>query len=227
MMAENKQKTNLSLLLRKLNQLGSPVDLVLAEDEAEETKVEIAQAGSVYGSIVFELRDGRAGYVFDLDIVNRTSRPIYCLEIEFRTPWRDPNFEWLSDPQERHRNVHHYSFPGDGAPEFPRDQVLNQVLLSESAILQPRVPYQGWLLATGGLMPKHLRNGEQVEATLAIVASDRTEYSERIVLFAECCGVKRDSRKTESRVVAKTNQWSANRCHSIPVELKSPATRVV
>lgn len=194
-----KQSTGLSVSLRKLNQLGSPVDLLVADEEEEQAKLEIAQAGSVYGSSIFELEDGRAGYVFDVDIVNRTSKPTYCTEIEFRLAWQDLNFEWLPDPQARHRNVHrYYSFPGKGAPEFPRDQVLNHVLLSETGILQPRVPYKGWLLAVGGPMPAHLRHGDRVEATLVIVTSDGPEYLEPIVLFTDRCSVKPKLRRKES-----------------------------
>jgi hypothetical protein len=187
--------TNVSALLRKLSQLGSPVDLSVAEEEVEEAKVEIVQAGAVYGSSIFELIDGRAGYVLSVDIVNRTSRPIYCPEIELRMLWSDPEFTWLPDPHKSHRNVHYYSFPGKGAPEFPRNEVLNHAVLWESGALQPRVPYQGQLLAVGGPMPSHLRTGEEVEATLVIVASDRTEYSETILLFAERCAAKPESRK--------------------------------
>jgi len=200
MRATNRQNTNVSVVLRVMHQLGSPVDLSVAkEEEVRQPQVEIAQTGPVYGASIFELEDGRAGYVFYVNIVNRTSTPIYCAEIEFRMPWQDPAFDWLPDPRARPRNGPYvYSFPGKGAPEFPGDQVLNQCLLSESGVLQPRVPYEGWLLAIGGEMPKHLRHGEQVEATLVIVASDGTEYPEQILLFAERCEVKPKVRKRES-----------------------------
>jgi len=196
--ANNKPSTNVSELLRKLSQLGSPVDLTVAEEEVDERKVQITQCGSVYGASIFELKDGRAGCVFDVEIVNETSRPIYCSEIELQMAEQDSNFEWLPDPQEHHCDFHHYSFPGKGAPEFPRDQVLNHVLLSERGVLQPHVPYRGWLLGVGGLMPKHLRHGEQAEGTLVIIASDRTEYSEKIFLFAERCPVRPEFREKES-----------------------------
>jgi hypothetical protein len=199
MVPKNKQSANVAMVLRKLKQLGSPVDLSVVEKEVEEAKIEIAQTGPVYGTSMFELRDGRAGYVFGVDIVNQRSRPVYCLEIEFRGSWPDPDFEWLPDPQECHRDVHHYySFPGKGAPEFPRGQVLNHVLLSGSGVLQPRIPYEGWLLAVGGPMPKHLRHGEEVEGALVIVASDHTEYSERMLLLAERNLVKPEPRRTAS-----------------------------
>ena len=195
MMAKQKPSKNFSLLLRTLDQLGSPVDLSVAEEEVEKAKIEIAQAGSVYGSSLFDLEDGRAGCVFFVEIVNQTSRPIYCPRIELRMSWEDPSFEWLPDPRERQRSVHHYSFPGKGAPEFPRYQVLNHVLLSGNGVLQPRLPYQGWLLAIGGPMPKHLGHGEKVEATFVIFASNRTEYSETISLLAERNAFKPKSRK--------------------------------
>jgi hypothetical protein len=193
MMVKNKQNTNVSW---KLKQLGCPVDLSVAEEEASEARIEIAQYGPPTENRIFDLDDRHAGYIFGLDIFNRTSRPVYCPNIELRTPWRDPYFQWLTG--ERHREVPHYEFPGRGAPVFPRDQVLNHVLLSKSGVLQPRVPYEGWLLAVGGLMPKHLRDREQIEATLVIVASDRTEYRQKILLVAERCGVKPESRQRAS-----------------------------
>ena len=113
-----KQSTGLSVSLRKLHQLGSPLDLSVADAEEEQAKLEIAQAGAVCDNIIFELEDGRAGYMFGADIVNHTSRPICGPQFELRRVWQDPDFEWLPDPRDRHRKVHriHYSFPGKGAP---------------------------------------------------------------------------------------------------------------
>jgi hypothetical protein len=196
MTVKNKQNTNLSPLLRKLKQLGSPVDLSVAEGKVAEPKVEIAQYGPSTENRIFELDERHAGYIFGLEIFNRTSRPIYCPDIELCIPWRDPCFQWLTD--KRHHDVPHYVFPGKGAPLFPRDQVLNHALLSERAVLQPRVPYQGWLLAVGGRMPDQLRDRVQVETTLVIVASDRTEYRQKILLVAERCGGKPESRQRAS-----------------------------
>jgi hypothetical protein len=194
-----KQSTGLSVSLRKLNQLGSPVDLSVADEEEEQAKLEIAQAGSVYGSSIFELEDGRAGYAFCVDIVNHASRPIYGPQFELRRAWQDPDFEWLPDPRDRHRNArNYYSFPGKGAPEFPRSQVLNHLLLLENGVLQPRVPYQGYLLAVGGPMPQHLHHGAEVEPTLVVTTPGRTEYLEPIVLFTDRCSVKPKLRRKES-----------------------------
>ena len=196
-MANNKPNTNISILLRNLSRLGSPVDLSIAEEEVEEANVQMAQVGSVYDACIFALGDGRTGCVFDVEIVNQTSRPIYCSEIELHMAGQYPDFEWLPDPQERHCDVHYYSFTGKGAPEFPRDQVLNHVLLSDRGVLRPHVPYRGWLLGVGRPMAKHLRNGGQVEATLVIIASDRMEYSQKIRLYAERCLVRPEHAKRE------------------------------
>ena len=147
MMTQHKQNTNVSALIRELKQLGSPVDLLVAEEEASGARIEIAQYGPPTENRIFELDERHAGYIFGLDLFNRTSRRIYCPKVELRMPWRDPCFRWLTG--ERHCEVPHYVFPGKGAPLFPRDQVLNHVLLSERAVLQLRVPYEGWLLADG------------------------------------------------------------------------------
>src|ERR1022692_3946369 len=120
------QRSIASGLLRKLSGLGSPLDPSVAE-EVELPKVGITQAGPVYGNIIFDLEDGRAAYIFGLDLINHTSRPIYGPEFELRRAWQDPDFEWLPDPWAPYRHGHHsyYSFPGKGAPEFPRSEVLN------------------------------------------------------------------------------------------------------
>jgi hypothetical protein len=187
-MAKNNQSTNLSVLLRKLNSLGSPVDLSAATEE--EVEVEITQLGAPYDAGLMELEDRRAGCFFYVRIVNQTARPIYSVETELRLPWFESYFDWLPDPRQRHREAHHYVFPGKGGFEFHRSQVLNHVLTSEGgSILRPHVPYEGWLLAIGGLMPKDLHHGEQVDTTLAITASDHAEYTAAIVLCAERCEV--------------------------------------
>jgi hypothetical protein len=188
-MTKNNQSTNLSVLLRKLDSLGSPVDLSVATEE--EVEVEITQLGAPYDAGIMELEDGRAGCFFCVRIVNQTSRPIYSIETELRLPWLESYLDWLPDPRQRHREAHHYAFPGKGGFGFPRSQVLNHVLASEGgSILMPHVPYEGWLLAIRGLMPKGLRHGEQVDATLAITASDHSEYTAAIVLRVERCEVR-------------------------------------
>ena len=121
-------------------------------------------------------------------------------DCELRRAWLDPDFQWLPDPWAAYRYGHpcYYSFPGRGAPEFPRSQVLNHRLLPENGVLQPRMPYKGWLLAIGGPMPKHLRHGDEVEATLVVSIPDHTEFVEPILLFAVRLAGKPKPRKKDS-----------------------------
>jgi hypothetical protein len=67
---------------------------------------------------------------------------------------------------------------------FPRDQVLNHVLLDVGA-LTPRRPCEGWLLATGRPMPDSLRATQRLDATLAILASNHLEHTAQICLWTE------------------------------------------
>ena len=86
--------THLAASLREMDAVGIPVDLSVAELD-----VEIEQVGGVHDTMVFDLPDGRAGYLIDLIITNQMSRPIRCRDIELRPPWVDSEFEWLRDPR--------------------------------------------------------------------------------------------------------------------------------
>jgi hypothetical protein len=151
---------------------------------AEEEDVGIEQVGAVCATSVFDLWDGRAGYIIDLIVTNQMSRPFSCRDIELRTPWVDSQFEWLPDPREMGNDPHNYRFPGKAALELSRDLVLNHVLLG-GGILKPGCPKRGWLLAIGGPMPADLRHGQSVAMTLAIIAHDHAEYSATINLWVE------------------------------------------
>jgi len=140
-----------------------------------------AEVGAVCATNVFDLQDGRAGYVIDLMITNQISRPVRCRDIELRTPWVDSQVAWLSDPRETASDPHNYRFPGRAAPEFPRDLVLNHVLL-DGGILKPGCPKRGWLLGIGRSMPDNLHQGEWIGVTLTIIAHDQAEYSTTITL---------------------------------------------
>jgi hypothetical protein len=170
--------THLSALLREMAALGIPVDVSVAELD-----VEIEQVGGIHHTKVFDLRDGRAGYVIDLIITNQMSRPVRCHDIELRPPWADSKFEWLPDPREIGGDPYDYRFPGKAALELPRDQVLNHVL--PGGILKPGGCPRGYLLGIGSPMPENLRHGAWVEITLTIIAYDHNEYPETITLWVD------------------------------------------
>jgi hypothetical protein len=171
--------THLAASLREMAAVGIPVDLSVAELD-----VEIEQVGGIHDTMVFDLPNGRAGYVIDLIITNQTSRPIRCRDIELRSLWADSEFELLPDPREVGGDLYNYRFPGKAALELLREQVLNHVL--PGGILKPGgCPRQGWLLGIGSPMPENLRHGAWVEITLAIIAYDHNEYEETITLWVD------------------------------------------
>lgn len=202
-MRRTQDSVRLGARLRDLAAAGSTLDCSVATTLEENAEVEIRLVGGVHESMVFELPDGRSGYILDLEIINQTSKTIYCLpETELRMPWEDALFDWLPDPKEtgrtfsyfrRQRNgrserveatYESYCFPGGAQLEYTRDLVLNHILLKGCA-LRPRCPLNGLLLATGGPMPHDLRHGQWLKPTLALIASDHREYTAEIQLWTD------------------------------------------
>jgi len=173
------QGAKISESLREMAAVGIPVDRPVAELD-----VEIEQVGAVCDTLVFDLPDGRAGYIADLLIINQTSRPIPIRDVELRPPWPNSEFEWLPDPRELGRDPFIYRFPGKGAPELPRDLVMNHVLLHRR-ILKPGCPVQGFLLGIGNPKPEKLLLGGLLEVRLAIIGYDHCEYEETITLWVD------------------------------------------
>ena len=180
----------------------------------ENVGVEICQVGGVTESTVLELPGGRVGYIFDLEIVNQTSETIYCSEPQLRLPWKDPLFDWLPDPKETERTISYfrkkpnghrervervsesYCFAGGGASlEYPREHVLNHVLLQECT-LPPHRPLKGLLLASGRPLPTDLHHGHMLKATFALIASNHIEYAVEIQLWTCRLEVPKRTNKT-------------------------------
>jgi hypothetical protein len=178
-MTRTNEGQNLAASLRDLAAVGSPVDLSVAEVD-----VEVEQVGGMHDTMVFDLEDGRTGYVLDLLITNQMPKPFRCRDIEPRMSWPNSEFEWLQDPKETERDPHNYRFPGRAALELPRELALNHVLLG-GGNLKPGCPKQGWFLGIGSPMPANLRHGAWVEMTLAIIAYDHAEYQATITLWVD------------------------------------------
>jgi hypothetical protein len=188
MQKNRKCAKRLAASLRELANLGSSVDLSAADTKDEPADIEIEQVGGIYESRIFELPNGLTGYMVNVAVTNQTSRTIYCRDVELHMFWEDSLFQWMPDPRET-RGSEAYRFPGRGSPELPRDQVINHVLLEVGA-LTPKRPWEGWLLATGRPMPETLRDRQGLDATLAIFASNRVEYTESVRLWTERLAVK-------------------------------------
>lgn len=189
----------LALRLKELDNLGSSVDLSVADIEDEATDILIEEGAGIVESRVFELPRGLSGligYMIYLAITNLRSRPIYVRDVELRGLWHDELFYWMSDPQDT-RKPDSYCFPGKGSPEFPREQVLNHFLFDVGA-LTPRCRREGWLLATGRPMPEGIRHRQGLDATLAIWTSTGAEYTQSVHLRVERLAVKPELAKTRN-----------------------------
>ena len=74
----------------------------MADIEDQNADLEISQVGGIYQSTLFELPNGRSGYILDLEIVNQSPRTIYGSGPPvLRFPWEDSFFDWLADPRRR------------------------------------------------------------------------------------------------------------------------------
>jgi hypothetical protein len=155
-MQKNRNRAKRLARLKELADLGSSVDLLVADIEDEGIDILIEQAGGIVESRIFELPSGLVGYMIYIAMTNLRSRPLYVRDIELRDLWDDNLFHWMSDPHEMSKRDY-YRFPGKGAPEFPREQVLNHFLF-DGGVLTPKRPREGWLLATGRPMPESLRD---------------------------------------------------------------------
>ena len=76
-MQKTLNRAKLAESLRELVAAGCPVDTSVADAEDGSGDVEINQVGE---SMVFELPYGGTGYILDLEVINQTSRTIYCSE---------------------------------------------------------------------------------------------------------------------------------------------------
>jgi hypothetical protein len=177
-MQRTRKHANFAASLRECASLGSLVDLSVADSvDDEDVDIEIERIGGVHESSIFELSNGLTGCMLEAGLTNQAKRRKYPREIHLRLPWIDLRVDWV---------VHSdfYRFPGKDSLELPRDQVLNHVVLAPSG-LEPQRFHEGWFVAIGGPMPKTLRHGQWVNATLAIITSDHVECSATFSLWTD------------------------------------------
>lgn len=130
------------------------------------------------------------GYVLDVDITNHSGSTLYPVDTILKLPWIDDLIHWL-DVEEipvrsrTKKTTYHECYRLDVRRriDFPREGVINHILLLENARgLVPGRPVCGKLLARGGPLPEHVKNGQHVPVTLIIKCSDYSEYSQTLDL---------------------------------------------
>jgi len=187
--------------LQELSQLGSPVDLAVATQQLRSRGLEIEQSGE---SPIFELANGRIGYMLDICLVNQTSRAMYLLDLELLLPWDEKLFDWLQPETRKIKNYKErsswdckqYRFPGRAGLDLPFEQVINHELTPNQRLPSYR-PISGWLLGIGGLMHPSLFHGGQIAATLVITTSDHAEHPAPILFCVE--RLERKAQRLEPR----------------------------
>src|SRR5215469_6852241 len=177
--------------IEELARFGCPVDLSVVRAETEDDTLEFAQCGDVYQSQVFELPHGQIAYMINLAITNHRARTLDIIDVELRPPWHDSIFQWLLpvqvNPPTKVKSLGElwvYRFPNQGQLEFEFDQVLNHRLI-ENGRLPGHRRFEGWLLATGGMMPEELRHGQPVNVPLVLTTADHREHSDTLRLYAD------------------------------------------
>lgn len=176
-------------LLDDLARTGSPVDKAVGKASDLEG-LEIRQAGSFYDSKLFDLEDGRLGFMADLILTNQTRRDIYIADVQLCSTLIGDDFQWLESQELRLErkwaklNYRFYKFPGRYGLDLPFHDVLNHVLL-DKRILHAKRPVEGWLLGTGWLMPSRLIHGAEIHLPIVVTGSDHCEYREDLHLWVE------------------------------------------
>jgi len=195
-------RARLAASLTELAAAGSPVDISVAQVDAQPPDIEITQSGGMNDSTLIELPNGLTAYILDLQIVNQTSKTIYGVALpELRMLWDDPLFEFLPDPRETKRTISYlrkkrngrferfdavsdsYYFTGGLQLEYPRADVLNHRL--KHLVLSPGRPLCGLILATGSPMPVHLCHGQWIEPMLSITSSRHREHTAPVRLWID------------------------------------------
>ena len=159
--AKTQKETAINLLW--LADHGCPVDILELE-----SSIRIEQKAGDDLTRLFDLPDGRTGFVLDLRIINGGPGARSIRRLEFKVPWPDFGFQLLPDPRETggpYKNL--YFFPGESL-EFSRVSVLNHFLHTDT-ILQPHHPISGLLLAVGNPMPPEIRHLARLTAMFSII----------------------------------------------------------
>jgi hypothetical protein len=178
--------------LKELAELGSPVDISVAEfenaNQAHIATLEIEQVGR--DSQICQQGDGEACYMAYMRITNQTKEAIYPVEVELRSFWGESITDLLPPSQiPIHRRWKpDSSYPGHRFPQgrelSHEDQVLNGLLLNRERLV-PKRPLEGWLLALGNPLPADVKHGQIHELVLTITGSDQTKYSQAISFWVD------------------------------------------
>jgi hypothetical protein len=159
--------------------------------------LKISQEGAPVENFIFDLDcGGGTGCILDLHVaVDRQAFSIWRWELDL--PWKDPKFQWLSEPPGGKFSDNMYKFPGCEALMYPRDQVINHLSLVKCGY-----NLNGLLLGYSlESIPDSYRHGANIDASLVLVDEMGRGFSTPVQLC-----VNRMAKIDRTRARPKTRQ---------------------
>ena len=184
------EKSRLALYL---NQNGCPVQL-----ESSPVTLVVEQIPTVGMNMVFDLNDGRSGFMLDALISSRLKRPTHIKGLQIKTPWGGSGISLLpSDPRYRTRGGF-YLIPGTGLG-FPGSEVLNR-LLSGRCRLNAGEEIEGLIMAIDAQgIPDDVSDNDRIVVELSIFDGPGDRFSSQFTLCVNRSAVRARQRKEEMR----------------------------
>jgi hypothetical protein len=177
----NKEKQERANLARWLRENGVAINV---DDSWQDCVLRMRQVGRPSDSSVFDLGNGAAGFVINLNIQIIRSN-LQILDIYLDPPWSDVSILLLTDPVERVAGYTDYRFCGRKIFEFERALVLNHRLIRPD--LFPRgACFQGLLLFTGiEAIPDSFVHDGNLLATVTFVDQFNSSYRFQVNLWID------------------------------------------
>ena len=184
------EKSRLALYL---NQNGCPVQL-----ESSPVTLVVEQVPTVGINMVFDLNDGRSGFMLDALISSRLKRPTRIKGVQIKTPWGGSGISLLpGDPRYRARGGF-YLIPGTGLG-FPGSEVLNR-LLSGKCRLNAGEEIEGVIMAIDAQgSPDDVSDNDRIVVELSIFDGPGDRFSSQFTLCVNRSAVRARPRKEEMR----------------------------
>jgi hypothetical protein len=143
--------------------------------------LQISQEGGFLENRIFELdHSSGTGCILSLSLaVERSAFSIWGWELDL--PWKDHNFQLLSDPQGRESPDYIYKIPDSQSESYSRDLVINDC----SQLLRGH-PLEGFLLGFSlQPIPASDHQGKRIDARLVIIDEMRRSYFTTVQLYVD------------------------------------------
>lgn len=169
-------------LTQHLIELGCPLERSAGYRDTPGLKLE--QVPSLGTNQVFDLDDGRAGFVMDVRIWSELNLPVRIRQVRIDTPWGLREIELLPDPAIRVSTYQYYDFP-KSTLSFHREVVVND-FVSGRTTLKPGEQVQGLLLAVDDKpIPDEFPEQGRTEVNLVIFDERGNTFSSKFKLCVD------------------------------------------